>query len=157
LSGDQAQRHLSIAAMTAGGFDLCSMVGAIGYPADPEFYVPKKLKSKFADVLARLFEGDGGAKRLAPGKPMSAADTTGFADWTVTHDASTINGNSGSPPAVFQDASHALPVIVGLHYGGLWDGERTNWAQLLAMTGPSVGYGSTKTFAEFCKLAGIAL
>jgi hypothetical protein len=130
------------------------MVAAIGYPADPEHYVPTKLKSQYAGVLDRLFEGDGGAKRFAPGKPMTAVDTAGFADWTITHDASTINGNSGSPLAAFLDASM---ITVGLHYGGLWDGERTNWAHLLGMTGPSAGYGTTKTFADFCKAEGITL
>ena len=48
--------------------------------------------------------------------------------WTATHDATTINGNSGSPVAAIRPG--ALKVT-GLHYGGRWSGERTNWAHVL--------------------------
>ena len=41
--------------------------------------------------------------------------------------------------------------LTGLHYGGDWGGERTNWAHRLSAAGGAVGYGQTKTFAEFCR------
>lgn len=47
--------------------------------------------------------------------------------------------------------------LTGLHYGGDWDGERTNWAHRLSATGGAAGYGQNKTFADFCQTEGVSL
>ncbi len=158
LSGDQGKRHVGLGGVTRAIFESSDVVTTVGYPGAPEFSVPLALQSQFEKVLARLFEGDGGAKRFAPGKAMSADDVPGLAPWTIMHDATTVGGNSGSPVSVLRDTtSPPLPVTVGLHYGGNWSGERTNWAHLLGATGSAVGYGGSKTFAEFCAAEGIVL
>jgi hypothetical protein len=158
LAGEEGKRRLSIRQTTRAAFGASDIVAAIGYPGAAESYVPLKLQSQYEKVLARLLEGDGGAKRFAPGKPMSLEGASGLADWTIMHDATTINGNSGSPLSMVQDSAGAPSMqTIGLHYGGDWGGERTNWAHVLAMTGSAVGYGGCKTFAEFCTAEGIAL
>jgi hypothetical protein len=155
LDAELRSRCLSAGPVALGEYLSANGVATAGYPASPELYVPTTLKSKYDDVLKRLLEGDGGAKRFAPGVP---AAFEGDSVWTVCHDATTINGNSGSPvlmlgrPGAPQDV-----VLTGLHYGGDWGGERTNWAHHLAATGNAVGYGQSRTFAEFCKAEGIAL
>ncbi len=157
LDGER-NRHLTTGHISQSDYLSAGIVAAAGYPASPDLYVPSTLKSKYDDVLKRLLEGDGGAKRFAPGIPTAFVGESGPAAWTVCHDATTINGNSGSPvllmghPGPPQDVS-----LTGLHYGGDWGGERTNWAHCLAATGGAVGYGQTKTFAEFCRAEGISL
>jgi len=157
LAGDQADRHIALVEVDADEFDSARIVATAGYPANPEDYVPSGLQSKYADVIKRLLEGDGGAKRFAPGMPAEFTGA-GPADWTATHDATTINGNSGSPLFVLETTQGPPSVQAGgLHYGGNWGGERSNWAHLLALTKGAVGYGGSKTFAEFCQGEGIAL
>jgi hypothetical protein len=158
LAGESANRSLSVAQVNASDFAAVGIVAAAGFPAAPDLYVPSTLKSKYDDILKLLLEGDGGAKRFAPGVPGSFEGDSGQAKWTVAHDATTINGNSGSPLFVLASAGASPSVrLAGLHYGGDWGGERTNWAHLLAVAGTAVGYGGSKTFADFCQAEGIAL
>jgi hypothetical protein len=158
LAGESGKRNLSVAKLTAIDFAGIGIVAAAGFPAAPGAYVPSTLKSKYDDVLKLLLEGDGGAKRFAPGVPDSFAGDSGPVKWTIAHDATTINGNSGSPVFVLASSGASPSVrLAGLHYGGDWGGERTNWAHLLAVTGGAVGYGGPKTFADFCQAEGIAL
>ena len=118
-------RFLPISTRTA---DVPSewLVGAVGYPANWRTYVPEELRTRYQEVLTRLLEGDAGTKRFAPGT------TTGLVEvgprWSVMHDATTINGNSGSPMALIRPGQLK---VTGVHYGGLWSGERTNWAHVL--------------------------
>ena len=157
LAGDQGKRHLPLGNATRAAVAAAGIVTTIGYPGAAEFFVPTKLQTQYEKVLARLLEGDGGAKRFAPGKPVGTDGVAGLGDWTIMHDATTINGNSGSPVGMLQDNA-ALPfVTVGLHYGGAWGGDRVNWAHLLGAAGAATGYGTTTTFAEFCAAEGIAL
>jgi serine protease len=157
LSGDLGKRYLPLANISRAAFGASAIVTAIGYPGAAELYVPTKLQSQYEEVLARLLEGDGGAKRFAPGKPVDSDGAAGLANWTLMHDATTINGNSGSPVGMLQDGA-ALPfVTVGLHYGGAWGGDRVNWAHLLGAAGTAVGYGGNITFGQFCAAEGIAL
>ena len=134
--GESRNRHLSASPVSQSEYLSTGIVAAAGYPASPELYVPSTLKSKYDDLLKRLLEGDGGAKRFAPGIPTAFVGDSGPAAWTVCHDATTINGNSGSPvlllgrPGAQQDVA-----LTGLHYGGDWGGERTNWAHRLSATG----------------------
>lgn len=158
LGGTAATRHLSVQRDGSGAFDSASMVATIGYPAAPDNYVPGALKSKYDDLLRRLLEGAGGAKRFAPGVPTDFDGESGPAVWTVAHDAITINGNSGSPVFILDGATKSPRVLLsGLHYGGRWSGERVNWAHLMTATGPGVGCDGVTTFAQFCDEAGIQL
>jgi V8-like Glu-specific endopeptidase len=157
IAGDKRQSPLAIGGTTSEQFDFAKYVVAVGYPAKPVGFVPTALQSQFEKVLARLLEGDGGSKRLAPGVPEGVLDYGAPPHWTALHDATTINGNSGSPLIVLRRNENAQAfAAAGLHYGGDWGGGRVNWAHLLSMTGGSVGYGGQQTFAEFCKAEGIA-
>lgn len=107
-----------------------NVVVACGYPADWRMYVPQTLRIEHGAVLAKLLEGEKGSKRFSPGESAAMLPTAdGVLTRTCTHDATTINGNSGSPMAVISGAGR-LPAV-GLHYGGRWQGERTNWAHVL--------------------------
>jgi hypothetical protein len=152
VGGAVGQRFRPLADMTKIEFGDVGSIATIGYPGAPEAYVPDELQTEFGAVLRRLLEGDGGAKRFAPGKPMTDIDETGFATWTVAHDASTINGNSGSPVAVLGSGTVKT---VGIHYGGSWGGERVNWAHLLRLMADKTGYGTQKSLGEICKAEGI--
>jgi V8-like Glu-specific endopeptidase len=157
LAGDEGQRHLTLTKMDHATFDDSTIVTAMGYPGAPGMVVPDKIQSQFEPLITRMLEGDGGAKRFAPGKPM-IGEAAGLAPWTIRHDASTVGGNSGSPVGVVRpDGGAQVAQTIGLHYGGDWGGERTNWAHLLSMAGASVGYGGTKTLAEFFAAEGIVL
>jgi hypothetical protein len=156
LGGAAAERSLSIDHTLSGAFDSAGIVATVGYPAAPGNYVPATLKSKYDDVLKKLLEGDGGTKRFAPGMPAVFDGDSGPEKWTVAHDATTINGNSGSPVFMLNASGSARVALSGLHYGGNWGGERVNWAHLLAAVGPGIGYGGSVTFADFCKAEGIA-
>jgi hypothetical protein len=155
LEGDLRNRHLAAPPISQGDYLSAGMVATAGYPASPDLYVPTTLKSKYDDVLKKLLEGDGGAKRFAPGLPAAFTGDSGPAAWTVCHDATTINGNSGSPVFVLKRPQDVA--LTGLHYGGDWGGERTNWAHRLSAVGDAKGHGSGQTFAEFCRAEGIAL
>jgi hypothetical protein len=156
LEESVGQRHLSIGGVKGDDFDDAKFVAAIGYPARPQDFVPLGLQTQYAQVLNRLLEGDGGAKRFAPGSPTGLLTDVGTVSWTATHDATTVNGNSGSPLLVIANEPGVLPLrACGLHYGGNWGGERTNWAHLLALTTTAVGYGESVTFSDFCMIEGI--
>jgi hypothetical protein len=156
LRGNAGKRHLDIAGVSGDDYEIARFVAAVGYPAGARDYVPSDLKSKYADVLYRLLEGDGGAKRFAPGFGQGLMTGAGAAPWTATHDATTLNGNSGSPLVILQGGSGTkAPRAAGLHYGGQWGGERVNWAHLLTLTEDAVGYGGNKSFADFCQDEGI--
>lgn len=127
LRGEPADRALKL---KAGVTELAQgeIVAAVGYPADWRNYTPRELRTQFDEVLAKLLDGDAGSKRLAPGVSggMLTPDA-GASRWTAEHDATTVNGNSGSPLAVL---GRAGPVqTVGLHYGGRW--QSANWAHVL--------------------------
>jgi len=107
-----------------------NIVIASGYPDDWREFVPSKLRNEYEAVLAKLLEGEKGSKRLAPGESASMLPAKdGALVRTSAHDATTINGNSGSPMAVLSGAGKLA--AVGLHYGGEWLGKRTNWAHVL--------------------------
>lgn len=158
LDGDQRNRSLSTTSIGLDEYLAAGIVAAAGYPASPDLYVPTTLKSKYDAVLNKLLEGEGGAKRFAPGSPSDFMGGSGPDGWTLCHDATTINGNSGSP--LFLLGHNGKPenvALVGLHYGGDWGGERINWAHRLSATGNAAGYGTALTFSEFCRAEGIAL
>jgi hypothetical protein len=158
LGGELGQRRMIIGGVTAGDVvDDSRFLATIGYPADPELFVSETTWSEYGTIIRRLLEGDGGAKRLAPGQPMELA-REGLTEWTATHDATTINGNSGSPLLKFPVLKAGdLPRAAGLHYGGRSGGDRVNWAHLLHYADDRLGYGDQGTFSEFCKREGVHL
>jgi endonuclease G len=84
-------------------------VAVVGYPAlDPRNAV---------DIQNKIFGGVFNIKRLQPGKLREVTDIRSFGHpvAAVTHDSSTLGGNSGS--AVVDVASGE---VVGLHFAGLY-------------------------------------
>jgi len=156
LAGDLGQRRLTTHHIDSSSFAAAPYVATVGYPSNPEVFAPQSIRSRFDDILKRLLEGDGGSKRFAPGTPSESSVVDASVTWTVCHDATTINGNSGSPVLTLSGAGVATVRLAGLHYGGSWGGERVNWAHLLSATGGGAGHAVGSTFADFCRTEGIA-
>lgn len=92
----------------------------VGYPGNEHSATP--------DLFTKIFAGVKSYKRLAPGVIMAEAggvegDPQG---WLLTHDASTLGGNSGSGLA---DLDAVGGKLLGLHFAGLH--KRRNWAHAL--------------------------
>jgi hypothetical protein len=92
----------------------------VGYPGNQH--------STTSDLFASVFANVKSFKRLAPGRIMAGPgevpdDPRG---WILTHDASTLGGNSGSA-VVDYDADGRM--VLGLHFAGLH--EQQNWAHSL--------------------------
>jgi endonuclease G len=88
---------------------LQNTVAVIGYPAlDPR---------NNADLQNRIFRSTFNIKRMQPGKLRERADIESFRHTVsaVTHDSSTLGGNSGSAVV---DVDTGL--VVALHFGGLY-------------------------------------
>jgi hypothetical protein len=95
-------------------------VYVVGYPGNEQSTTP--------DLFAEIFAGVKSYKRLAPGAITDAAwelptDPRG---WVITHDASTLGGNSGS---ALVDLDADGRTFLGLHFAGLH--ARRNWAHAL--------------------------
>jgi len=150
LAGEAADRHLAPAGGT-GILPFGGLAAAIGYPASWRTYVPAALRTRHEELLEQLLAGDGGTKRFAPGESSGmAADPPG---WTGKHDATTLNGNSGSPMLLLK--REAIETV-GLHYGGQWVGDRVNWAHVLAKCGDAQFRGDGATFATVLAERGVA-
>ncbi len=98
-------------------------VYVVGYPGNEQSTTP--------DLFVKLFAGVKSFKRLAPGRIGLAAgsvpnDPRG---WVMTHDVSTLGGNSGSA-VVDLDADGGT--ALGLHFAGVH--ARQNWAYALERT-----------------------
>jgi endonuclease G len=82
-------------------------VAVIGYPApDPRSNL---------ELQNRIFGGVFGVKRLQPGKLHGLRDTKSFGNdvSALTHDSSTLGGNSGSALVDMKDGT-----VVGIHFAG---------------------------------------
>ena len=90
----------------------------VGYPGNPGL-------DETLSLLEQLFQSTFGFKRLAPGE-IETAHAQVFT-WTLTHDASTLGGNSGSVVLVLGREGAAA----GLHYGGTRADPRENWGHVL--------------------------
>ncbi len=109
----------------------------VGFPAKPQQVLPGDGRgaappgagTEYEDVLAPLFEDVFAVKRFAPGYveagPGQLIDDE--RKWVMSHDASTLGGNSGS---CVVDFSGYNGLVVGLHFGGRARVE--NWAHVLA-------------------------
>ena len=151
LPGAEGVRFLPLSSR-AGALPGGWLVGAVGYPSDWHTYVPERLQTEYDAVLKRLLDGDTGTKRFAPGRTTGMVD--GAPGWSATHDATTINGNSGSPMAHIR--SGALKVT-GLHYGGRWGGERTNWVHVLGNCGDGACFPGGVTLRDALARHGVTL
>lgn len=90
-------------------------VVVIGYPAqDPRNDV---------DLQNRIFGGVYQVKRMQPGKLKVREDFESFGHLVnaVTHDSSTLGGNSGSAVIEFADPDPQAPArVIGLHFAGTY-------------------------------------
>jgi hypothetical protein len=102
-------------------------VYVVGYPGNEHSTTP--------DMFAQLFAGVKTFKRLAPGRITAAAGelTDDPRRWIITHDASTLGGNSGSALADYDQDGRTL---LGLHFAG--HHARQNWAHALEHMTPDL-------------------
>jgi endonuclease G len=97
---------LSLAAKDAA---VGQWIGVVGYPA--------KDSRNDAITMSEIFKDIYDVKRFSPGKVVNPGKDT----WYLTHDASTLGGNSGSAALDL-----ATRKVVGLHFGGSF--KKTNYA-----------------------------
>jgi glutamyl endopeptidase len=110
--------------VTMGGLASAGRgVYVVGYPGNEQSTTP--------DLFVRLFAGVKSFKRLAPGRIGLAAGSVPHdpRGWVITHDVSTLGGNSGSA-VVDLDADGGT--ALGLHFAGVH--ARQNWAYALERT-----------------------
>lgn len=84
-------------------------IAVVGYPA--------KDSRNNSGLMADIFEDIYDVKRFAPGEVVTPGGDT----WYLTHDASTLGGNSGSSVINLETQK-----VVGLHFGGSF--RKTNYA-----------------------------
>jgi glutamyl endopeptidase len=107
--------------LTRGGLASTGRgVYVVGYPGDEQSTTP--------DLFAQLFANVKSFKRLAPGRITAAAGEVPHDPraWIITHDASTLGGNSGSALADYDGDGRTL---LDLHFAG--HHARQNWAHSL--------------------------
>jgi hypothetical protein len=98
-------------------------VYVVGFPAQPHLASGEAangappLGHEYQEVLDKLYRNRFGSKRWAPGLvEAGAGQLAGDAKkWVMSHDASTLGGNSGSCVVDFANNGER---VVGLHFGG---------------------------------------
>jgi V8-like Glu-specific endopeptidase len=120
-------------------------VYTIGYPGSPE---PGEYPFS---ALEQLFQSTFGCKRLAPGAVTSPLAAVG--PWTVTHDSTTLGGNSGSVVLVVGRELAAA----GLHYGGQRADPRENWGHVLGRVLGQSGRDTPDTLRKVLTSHGVVL
>ena len=100
-------------------------LGSMASPGREVYLVGYPGEGTTRDLFVKLFKGVKSFKRLAPGEIMQGPGTVehDHRGWILTHDVSTLGGNSGSA-LVDLDASGRT--VLGLHFAG--HHERRNWA-----------------------------
>ena len=113
-AGRPLPEPLRVVAARPGTSPAGMEVFVAGYPYDDP-NIPSQVRK---EIFANIY----GVKRCAPGqlRPDSGQGPTEM----LYHDCSTLGGNSGSPVVAL--APDAAPVVVGLHFAGLY--EDKNWA-----------------------------
>lgn len=111
------KRYLSL--LSPGTLAYGSRIYTIGYPGDPG------LAAYQPSLLELLFQSTFGHKRLAPGEVIGSLQKV--SSWTITHDATTLGGNSGSVIIAIDKEG----VAAGLHYGGRRVPPSENWGHVL--------------------------
>ena len=104
----------------------------VGFPGEPKLWTfdgTPPTGTETMQVISTVFNDKFGVKRLAPGSVKAGAgEVAGDPNkWICTHDASTLNGNSGSCVA---DLSQDGFRVMGLHFGGI--NRSLNWAHVAA-------------------------
>jgi endonuclease G len=124
-------------------FQMDAQIFTIGYPGSPPFgqYTPT--------LLEQLFQKTFGYKRLAPGQIMQSQQNV--APWTVTHDATTLGGCSGSTILV----AGREGLAAGLHYGGRTGDPRENWGHVLIDVLGQTDGKSSRTLGEILTSRGV--
>ena len=88
---------------------------------------PGSTEGLAADIFDLVFSGVKAFKRFAPGLILEPAGEGAIDrdphNWIMTHDASTLGGNSGSP---IWDLESKKSALLGIHFAGMPD--RRNWA-----------------------------
>ena len=88
---------------------------------------PGSTEGLAADIFDLVFSGVKAFKRFAPGLILEPAGEGAIEkdphNWIMTHDASTLGGNSGSP---IWDLESRKSALLGIHFAGMPD--RRNWA-----------------------------
>jgi serine protease len=102
----------------------------VGYPARPATLPTTEtgdIDMVVAKRLVELFGADYGNKYASPGEiDLTAGGVPGDTPhWTMTHDATTLGGNSGSCVIGFDEPL----AVLGLHFGGSW--RRANYAHVV--------------------------
>jgi hypothetical protein len=106
-----------------------------GYPGKPNISGGPQPgpDTELETVLASLFDSRFAGKRCASGEVDAVPGSWG-ADtrrWTIKHDSSTLNGNSGSPIVTLSRGSS--PAVLALHFGG--ESRVTNYGHVLDSLG----------------------
>lgn len=123
-----------------------TVIFTIGYPGKPP------LGSFTETLLEQLFQSTYGCKRLAPGLVAKSLESNG--PWTISHDATTLGGNSGSGILV-AGREH---IAAGLHYGGRRASPSENWGHILGKTLKTErGHGSKETLLDVFNKYGVVL
>lgn len=102
----------------------------VGYPARPVTLPTTEsgdIDMAVAQRLVELFGADYGNKYASPGEiDLTTGGIPGDTPhWTMTHDATTLGGNSGSCVIGFDEPL----AVLGLHFGGSW--RRENYAHVV--------------------------
>jgi hypothetical protein len=127
---------------------LNTAIYTVGYPGPPKHNLYP------TTLLELLFQKTYGCKRLAPGELVSSRSTVN--KWTLTHDATTLGGNSGSAVLVMGNEL----VAAGLHYGGRPQVETTpgeNWGHVLGSILDQTDGFHSKTLGEILNENGVVL
>jgi len=119
----------------------------IGYPGNPGL----EGLLTYSTLLEQLFKSTFGCKRIAPGKIIRSVNSV--EQWTVTHDATTLGGNSGSVVVNSMNACAAA----GLHYGGTIAAPRENWGHILGHTFDSKNSIQEVTLKECLEANGVII
>jgi hypothetical protein len=93
------------------------VIFTIGYPTSSEGY-------SFS-LLDLLFKSQFGFKRLSPGR-IQTENVQNLPNWTFSHDATTLGGNSGSVILALNNER----VSAGIHYGGT-KSPLSNWGHVI--------------------------
>ncbi|WP_289665644.1 trypsin-like serine peptidase [Flavobacterium panacagri] len=100
-----------------------SYMYTIGYPGDPGLAG----LSVYGKLLEDIYQSTYGFKRLSPGQIINSDIKNSH---TISHDASTLGGNSGSVII----GNNKLTSASAIHYGGTLKTPRENWGLLLEST-----------------------
>lgn len=126
-----------------------TFIYTIGYPANPGMPAPGS--GVTFSLLEELFKSTYGIKRLAPGQLI--AQDIGLTARTLSHDATTLGGNSGS---VIVQAGR-LMLAGGLHYAGRAAVPRTNWGHVLMNILNATDGHTATTFGEHLTAQGVKI